>query len=211
MSHPTQSMMISTNSDDVKDYRIEVSVKNNRILYYMHQMGYSTVSELCRDHGIDQSNVGMLIHLKKPAMNNQGEWRPVALKLAAALACSPDELWSDVQRHTALVSNKKAIELAECDAMDLLPANDSDEPYTKMVACQLSETMMEALSDLTNREARVIRMRFGLDPYKRSYSLAEVAAECDVTRERVRSIEMKALWKMRNKSHGKKLLAFYED
>ena len=68
----------------------------------------------------------------------------------------------------------------------------------------LHEQLMEVLDTLTEREQKVLRLRFGLDD-GRPRTLEEVGKEFNVTRERIRQIEAKALRKLRHPSRSKKL------
>jgi RNA polymerase primary sigma factor len=67
----------------------------------------------------------------------------------------------------------------------------------------------EMLDDLTPREAKVLRMRFGID-MSSDHTLEEVGRQFDVTRERIRQIEAKALRKLRHPSLSGKLRAYAE-
>lgn len=69
----------------------------------------------------------------------------------------------------------------------------------------LKENIDEVLSTLSDREAKVLRMRFGLEPSKNPMTLEEVGKEFGVTRERIRQIEAKALRKLKHPSRRKKL------
>ena len=71
----------------------------------------------------------------------------------------------------------------------------------------LREQLEEVLKSLTAREEQVLRMRFGLIDGK-AHTLEEVGKEFDVTRERIRQIESKALRKLRHPSRSKKLRDF---
>ena len=73
----------------------------------------------------------------------------------------------------------------------------------------LKEQISNVLKTLTPREQKVIRLRFGLDD-GRSRTLEEVGREFNVTRERIRQIEAKALRKMRHPSRSRKLKDFLE-
>lgn len=73
----------------------------------------------------------------------------------------------------------------------------------------LQEQTVKALATLTPREERVIRMRFGIGQTA-DHTLEEVGQDFDVTRERIRQIEEKALRKLRHHSRSKKLRAFFE-
>ena len=73
----------------------------------------------------------------------------------------------------------------------------------------LKEQLDEVLGSLTEREARVIKLRFGLDD-GRTHTLEEVGKEFQVTRERIRQIESKALRKLRQPSRSRKLKDYLE-
>ena len=73
----------------------------------------------------------------------------------------------------------------------------------------LKEELNEVLDTLSEREARVLRLRFGLDD-GRNRTLEEVGREFKVTRERIRQIEAKALRKLRHPSRSKKLKDFLD-
>lgn len=74
----------------------------------------------------------------------------------------------------------------------------------------LKEQLVEVLDTLTDREQKVLRLRFGLDD-GRARTLEEVGKEFNVTRERIRQIEAKALRKLRHPSRSRKLKDFLED
>ena len=74
----------------------------------------------------------------------------------------------------------------------------------------LRETTHAVLAGLTPREAKVLRMRFGID-MTTDHTLEEVGKQFDVTRERIRQIEAKALRKLRHPSRSEQLRSFLED
>ncbi|WP_300936358.1 sigma-70 family RNA polymerase sigma factor, partial [Turicimonas muris] len=73
----------------------------------------------------------------------------------------------------------------------------------------LQEITKEVLDSLTPREAKVLRMRFGIE-MNTDHTLEEVGRQFDVTRERIRQIEAKALRKLRHPSRAEKLKSFLE-
>ena len=73
----------------------------------------------------------------------------------------------------------------------------------------LREQLIDVLDSLTPREQKVLKLRFGLED-GRARTLEEVGKEFDVTRERIRQIEAKALRKLRHPSRSKKLKDFLE-
>ena len=87
---------------------------------------------------------------------------------------------------------------------DFIPDSDTPAPADEASHALLKEQLEEVLSTLTPREAKVLRLRFGLEDGK-SRTLEEVGSEFKVTRERIRQIEAKALRKLRHPSRSKKL------
>jgi len=92
---------------------------------------------------------------------------------------------------------------------DFIPDSDAPAPSEMAAFMLLKEQLMNVLDTLTPREAKVLRLRFGLDD-GRARTLEEVGREFKVTRERIRQIEAKALRKLRHPSRSKKLKDFLE-
>ena len=87
---------------------------------------------------------------------------------------------------------------------DFIPDEDAPAPAEAASYALLKEQLIEVLNTLTEREEKVLRLRFGLDD-GRARTLEEVGKEFNVTRERIRQIEAKALRKLRHPSRSKKL------
>ena len=87
---------------------------------------------------------------------------------------------------------------------DFIPDEDAPAPAEAASFALMKEQLMEVLDTLTPREEKVLRLRFGLDD-GRQRTLEEVGKEFNVTRERIRQIEAKALRKLRHPSRSKKL------
>ena len=87
---------------------------------------------------------------------------------------------------------------------DFIPDNDAPAPADAASHTMLREQLADVLSTLTPREEKVLRLRFGLED-GRSRTLEEVGKEFNVTRERIRQIEAKALRKLRHPSRSRKL------
>ncbi|MGE4483571.1 MAG: RNA polymerase sigma factor RpoD [Oscillospiraceae bacterium] len=90
---------------------------------------------------------------------------------------------------------------------DFIPDEDASEPAEAASFTLLKEQLMEVLGTLTPREEKVLRLRFGIED-GRTRTLEEVGKEFNVTRERIRQIEAKALRKLRHPSRSKKLKDF---
>ena len=87
---------------------------------------------------------------------------------------------------------------------DFIQDDDSPAPHDSAAYTLLKEQLEEVMNTLTPREAKVLKLRFGLEDGK-ARTLEEVGREFEVTRERIRQIEAKALRKLRHPSRSKKL------
>ena len=92
---------------------------------------------------------------------------------------------------------------------DFIPDEDAPAPAEAASLILLKEQLDEVLNTLTEREGKVLRLRFGLED-GRQRTLEEVGKEFNVTRERIRQIEAKALRKLRHPSRSKKLKDFLD-
>ena len=90
---------------------------------------------------------------------------------------------------------------------DFIPDEDASEPSEAASYTLLKEQLIDVLDTLTPREEKVLKLRFGLED-GRTRTLEEVGKEFNVTRERIRQIEAKALRKLRHPSRSKKLKDF---
>ena len=92
---------------------------------------------------------------------------------------------------------------------DFIPDDDVPAPVEAAAFSMLKEQLIEVLDTLTEREQKVLKLRFGLED-GRARTLEEVGKQFDVTRERIRQIEAKALRKLRHPSRSKKLKDYLE-
>ena len=92
---------------------------------------------------------------------------------------------------------------------DFIPDDDAPAPAEAAAFSMLKEQLIEVLDTLTPREQKVLKLRFGLED-GRARTLEEVGKKFDVTRERIRQIEAKALRKLKHPSRSKKLKDYLE-
>lgn len=203
-----------TNKEEMKvsDYRIEIKVKNNRILKYMNQMGFNTVASLKKaDKRINQAQIGSIINLKESPLNQSMEWKPQVEYLCELLVCHPTDLFTDMQTK-ALIKNDRYLEIGEKEMMQL---SDKSNPENMFLTNKIKEKVADTLDFLNPIEKKVIQMRYGLKPFDKKHTFDEIGAEidntkglknayneCGISRERVRQIEAKALRKLRNPKHS---------
>ncbi|OGP71624.1 MAG: RNA polymerase sigma factor RpoD [Deltaproteobacteria bacterium RBG_16_50_11] len=92
---------------------------------------------------------------------------------------------------------------------DLIEDKEAISPQEAAIHSNLTKQTQKVLSTLSKREERILRMRFGIGE-KQDHTLEEVGQDFDVTRERIRQIEEKALRKLRHSSRAEKLRSFVE-
>jgi RNA polymerase primary sigma factor len=93
---------------------------------------------------------------------------------------------------------------------DFIEDENAEKPLDQTINDGLSDSTRDILSSLTPREAKVLRMRFGID-MNTDHTLEEVGKQFDVTRERIRQIEAKALRKLRHPTRAQKLKSFLDN
>ena len=93
---------------------------------------------------------------------------------------------------------------------DFIEDENAEKPLDQTISDGLSDSTHDILSSLTPREAKVLRMRFGID-MNTDHTLEEVGKQFDVTRERIRQIEAKALRKLRHPSRAQNLKSFLDN
>lgn len=198
-----------------KDMRIEVKVRNNLVLSRMDEMGIESVAELCRrldetrtedEPRAHQVSVGLLINMRLPARKKTGEWITPALRLATFFRCMPEDLFSEPQQYDALQKNRSHAELSFAEIQQLTARNrEPITPEIAMQATQLRTAISNALRSLAPREEQVLRMRFGFESGT-EMTLEEIGHAFGVSRERVRSIEVRALIKLKRTPRNKKIM-----
>ena len=130
---------------------------------------------------------------------------PTSEEIAEKLEISVDKVREIVRVAQEPVSLETPIGQEEDSHLgDFIPDSDTPAPADEASHALLKEQLDEVLATLTPREAKVLRLRFGLEDGK-SRTLEEVGSEFKVTRERIRQIEAKALRKLRHPSRSKKL------
>jgi len=133
---------------------------------------------------------------------------------AAAIALKLDLTEAKVRQIMKIAKEPVSLELSvgdEGDAKlgDFIEDTHSVSPMEAAMQSSLRAVVGDLLDGLTAREAKVMRMRFGID-MSRDHTLEEVGRQCDVTRERIRQIESKALRKLKHPSRLEKLRPFAE-
>ncbi|HXZ06923.1 MAG TPA: RNA polymerase sigma factor RpoD, partial [Paraburkholderia sp.] len=134
-----------------------------------------------------------------------------AATLAARMEMPEDKIQKIMKIAKEPVSMETPIgEDGDTSLGDMIADSDTVSPADAALHESLRATVRAALEELTPREAKVVRMRFGIDMAS-DYTLEEVGKQFDVTRERIRQIESKAMKKLRHPSRADRLAAFMGD
>jgi RNA polymerase primary sigma factor len=153
--------------------------------------------------------INRLIRVHRQLLQEYGR-EPQPDEIAKAMGISEDKVREILKIAQEPVSLETPIgEEEDSHLGDFIPDDDAPAPAEAAAFALLKEQLMDVLDTLTPREEKVLRLRFGLDDGK-ARTLEEVGREFNVTRERIRQIEAKALRKLRHPSRSKKLKDFLD-
>lgn len=153
--------------------------------------------------------INKLIRVSRQLLQEYGR-EPTPLEIAIEMDISEEKVREILKIAQEPVSLETPIgEEEDSHLGDFIPDEDVPAPADAAAFSMLKEQLVEVLDTLTEREQKVLRLRFGLDDGK-ARTLEEVGKRFDVTRERIRQIEAKALRKLRHPSRSKKLKDYLE-
>ena len=153
--------------------------------------------------------INKLIRIKRQLLQELGR-DPTPEEIALEMEMEPEKVREILKIAQEPVSLETPIgEEEDSHLGDFIPDDEVQAPSDVATFTLLREQLSNVLHTLTDREQKVLRLRFGLDD-GRARTLEEVGKEFDVTRERIRQIEAKALRKLRHPSRSKKLKDYLE-
>jgi RNA polymerase primary sigma factor len=149
------------------------------------------------------------VHRERSKLHQQHGREPGADEIAARSGIAKGQ----VERALSLVQDPTSLDIpihedGDATLADLIEAPDTVNPHTVAEAAALRECVAEVLAELTPREERILRMRFGIG--MPDHTLEQIGRTFGVTRERIRQIEAKALQKLSYPARTRKLLTFTE-
>jgi RNA polymerase sigma factor (sigma-70 family) len=179
------------------DYRLNIKLKNNRILQQIEEAGYSSISEFCRSFNLSYQTVISLAGIKRPALTKSGHYTKSAQLIADALGCNPEDLFTDTQAAANLktsVSRKisEQVALSFSDPETRLLESDSPE---EVVEAKVSVSQL--LPILSERERDIMIRHFGIGCSEES--IEEIANSYGLSRARVDQLRLRALRKMNSR------------
>lgn len=153
--------------------------------------------------------INKLIRVSRQLLQELGR-DPTPEEIAKEMGMSEDKVRDIMKISQEPVSLETPIgEEEDSHLGDFIPDDEAPAPAESAAFTLLKEQLIDVLDTLTPREEKVLRLRFGLDD-GRARTLEEVGREFNVTRERIRQIEAKALRKLRHPSRSKKLRDFLD-
>lgn len=153
--------------------------------------------------------INKLIRVSRQLLQELGR-EPTPEEIAHVMAISEEKVREIIKIAQEPVSLETPIgEEEDSHLGDFIPDDDAPAPAEAASFTLMKEQLTEVLDSLTPREEKVLRLRFGLDD-GRQRTLEEVGKEFNVTRERIRQIEAKALRKLRHPSRSKRLKDFLD-
>jgi RNA polymerase sigma factor (sigma-70 family) len=176
----------------MSDYVIHAKLKNNRLLRRILEDS-ETVNEFCRKYNLNPSAVGCMVNMKKKALGEDG-WRKIVIDLCDILMCSPEDLFTEEQAEAQLKSNEAFVEMTRQQALQFSEQGLSDEDRSEIRRLIFDD------APLTSKEKLVLKMRF-----EDECTFEEVGQKLDLSHERIRQIEAKALRKLRKPRTSKTL------
>ena len=192
----------------VSDYRVKISVSNARIRRAMEAAGYTSVLQMCRVKNLAIGNTFDLVNMKASPLNKKGEWRKCVLELADALYVLPDDLFSERQKVLVLktstgskdVTEAELTRISEQHVWDNRLEDMQDNEGIREIAHEQTEDLLNATMKacLTYREKKILEARFGFSGEEKT--LEDIAKQYDLSRERIRHIEAKALRKLQTQA-----------
>jgi RNA polymerase sigma factor (sigma-70 family) len=195
------------------DVRLELKFKNARLWHLVFDE-HDSVAAFCRHYGLWDGQVGRLLSLEDNPYRRgcrRGQLRSVAERLCEIARVVPEDLFPP-SLYVGMVPSSMVTEIP---ADRLMPLSSAPKLLTApaqedlVSQNELARDLENVLATLPPREQKVVRMRFGLDNGDES-ALEVVAEALNVSAERVRQIEARALRRLRHPSRARRLRTFLE-
>jgi len=178
----------------MKDYRVTVKVRNNRMLKAIEATGTIVGRKWCKANGLSYAKINDLINMTTSPLMEDGTLHPVAARLCELLNVIPDDLWSSEQLHP-LERNFSSMEMSHEQVVAMLPAEQQSVMLdtSSFEEGQTRALLQKTIATLNAQEQEVIHLRFDED-----LTLKEAGTRLGLSVERIRQIEHRALRKLRN-------------
>jgi hypothetical protein len=184
-----------------KDYRLKVTIRNDRLLTAMENMGFESVAQFTQTQGLNYQRTGEIFNGKLKPLNKKGDLIPLAKEILTILNLETNEAFTERQLK-GFVKTSFEKRIKEKDLLKLADPIKNHEFL--LMEKDVNKILSEMLSELPPRYEKVVRMINGLGGQP-TRPFWYVGGELKVTVERVRQIYLKALRKLSTTSNLEKL------
>ena len=184
-----------------KDYRLKVTIRNDRLLTAMENMGFESMAQFTQAHGLNYERTGRIFNGKLKPLNDKGELTSIAKEILSILDLEIDEAFTERQLE-GFVKTSWEKRIKEKDLLKLADPIKNHEFL--LMEKDVNKILSEMLSELPPRYEKVVRMINGLGGQP-TRPFWYVGGELKVTVERVRQIYLRALKKLSTTNNLEKL------
>ena len=181
----------------MKDYRVKITIRNERLLTAIEGMGFESVAKFCAEHILDYTRTSEIIRGKLKPINENGKLNNKVENLLDILELDIKDAFTPRQLQ-GFKNTSYEVKVKEKELKQLI--NPVKNQELKYIETEVQEKISEVLAiRLTPREEKIIRMRFGVG-METDHTLDEISQELNVSNARVGQILAKAIRKLRHPS-----------
>ena len=179
----------------MSDYRVKITIRNERILSLIEAQGFTSVRKFCEAHNIEYQRTTELISGKYKPVNDNGQLSYICEQVLTALRVELEDCFTERQLKGF---NKRSFEIKVKENELRQIVNPTKNQEQKLIEQQAKNKIRYAIEmGLNPREAAMLKMKFGFDD-GHEHTLEEISKIFSVSRERVRQIITKAQRKMQH-------------
>jgi len=200
---------MSTRKENMSDYRVKITIRNERLLKAIEDAGYKSSREFAIHNAINYERVGRLIRGVEKPINRSGKITKICSEVLSLLNKTLKECFTDRQLE-GFKSSTFETKVKETQLMQLVNPVKNNE--VRLIEQDVQLSLNEIFSKyLSPREEKVLRMKYGIG-LNTDHTYEEIGLDFLVTRERVRQIEQKAIKKLQHPKIISKLIktGFYD-
>ena len=197
--------------EQTNDYLIKIRLYNNLLLKKIKDDGFKTLISFARYAKISPTTFYPCCHANYEIFTKRGHLKSHVVKLCKIFNCEPKDIFPptaskfEIRKEFSKGQALEMIKFINTFEVNKPELQQLQQPDLLLEKEEKKKTLKKILATLTPREEKVINMRYGLNGYEEE-SLEEVSKSFNVTRERIRQIEAKALRKLRHPSRKNRLM-----
>jgi len=193
----------------MSDYRVKITIRNDRILSKIEELGFQSVMQFCRHTGMVYTYINNIINGKIPPLKEKGELRDVVKILLENLDMEVEDAFTERQLQ-GFAKNSFETKVKEKQLLQMI--NPVKNHESRMIEKDVKKSLNDILHEYLNpREINILLRRYGFTGEgKVPYS--EIGLPFNITTERVRQIELRAINKLKQPFIRERLIAtgFYD-